>query len=60
MNLIKTIIIDDEPAAIENLNILLAEIEHVKVAETFTKATSALDWLLENQADLIFLDVEMP
>lgn len=60
MNPIRAIIIDDEPAAIETLKILLAEIEYLKVANTFTAGNSALDWLLENQCDLIFLDVEMP
>jgi len=60
MKPITAIIIDDEPSAIENLKILLAEIDYVIVAESFTKAPAALDWLLENHTDVIFLDVEMP
>nr|NQU94258.1 response regulator transcription factor [Bacteroidota bacterium] len=60
MNPITTIIIDDEPSAIENLEILLAEFEYVKIEKTFTSADPALDFLLENKVDVIFLDVEMP
>lgn len=60
MQKITSIIIDDEPAAIENLEYLLADMDSIKVLKTFTSPAKALDWLLENQAHLIFLDVEMP
>jgi two-component system, LytTR family, response regulator len=60
MNSIHTIIIDDEPTAIENLEYLLADMDSIKVQKTFTTPAKALDWLLKNQAHLIFLDVEMP
>lgn len=59
MQKITSIIIDDEPTAIENLEILLASNESVNILKTFTSPEKALDWLIENQPDLIFLDVEM-
>lgn len=58
--MITCIIIDDEPSAIENLAYLLKEIDGIEVQKSFSSAAKALDWLLENPADLIFLDVEMP
>jgi two-component system, LytTR family, response regulator len=57
---ITSIIIDDEPTAIKNLEYLLDDMDSIKLQKSFTSPTKALDWLLENQAHLIFLDVEMP
>ncbi len=60
MKIIEAIVIDDEPTAIENMEYLLADIPGIRVQKTFTSPAKALDWLLENQTNLIFLDVEMP
>jgi two-component system, LytTR family, response regulator len=39
---------------------LVADIPGIRVQKSFASAAKALDWLLENQTNLIFLDVEMP
>jgi CheY-like chemotaxis protein len=39
---------------------LVADIPGIRVQKSFASAAKALDWLLENQTNLIFLDLEMP
>lgn len=57
---IKAIIIDDEKFACENLAHLLTKINGIALKKYFLKATEALDYLLDNPVDLIFLDIRMP
>ena len=57
---LKCIIIDDEPLAI---NVIKNHLEHVKdieISSTFENALDALNYLNENEIDLIFLDINMP
>ena len=57
---LKCLIIDDEPLAI---NVIKSHLEHVTdidVADTFSNALDALNYLNENEVDLIFLDINMP
>lgn len=57
---LKCIIIDDEPLAI---NVIKNHLEHVKdieISRTFENALDALNYLNENETDLIFLDINMP
>jgi two-component system LytT family response regulator len=59
--MIKAVIIDDEPLAIESLE---WEIENfnqdVKVIETFTNPKDAVSGINYLKPDLVFLDIEMP
>ncbi|WP_430613419.1 LytR/AlgR family response regulator transcription factor [Flavobacterium sp. JP2137] len=56
----KCIIIDDEPIAREGLKLLIEEISSLEVVAKFAHAHSAIDFLINNRIDLIFLDIEMP
>ncbi len=56
----RAIIVDDEPAAIGKLEKMLGETETVEVCGTFSDPAAALDYMRENQADIAFLDIEMP
>lgn len=54
------IIVDDEPLAREELQILIKESSQLEVIGVFSNALSASDFLKANEVDLIFLDIEMP
>src|SRR5690554_7697808 len=54
------IIIDDEPLAREELQALLNEVSDIEIKAKFSSAIKALEFLQENEVDLIFLDIEMP
>ncbi|PRB00697.1 DNA-binding response regulator [Chryseobacterium sp. MYb7] len=54
------IIIDDEPLARSEMRSLIAEISNIDILGEFSNAPSALEFLKDNDVDLIFLDIEMP
>ncbi|PWW20646.1 MULTISPECIES: LytR/AlgR family response regulator transcription factor [unclassified Chryseobacterium] len=54
------IIIDDEPLARSEMRSLIAEISGIGILGEFSNALSALEFLKDNEVDLIFLDIEMP
>ncbi len=56
----RTLIIDDEPKAIELLKGYLASFEQVQLLQTFRNGISALEFLNSQEVDLIFLDINMP
>jgi DNA-binding LytR/AlgR family response regulator len=55
----KCIIIDDEPLAREGLAKLLGGIGSIEVADAFSNALDANDFLKTAEVDLMFLDIEM-
>jgi len=55
----KCILIDDEPLAREGLKNILANVASIELLESFSNALDASDFLLHNQVDLVFLDIEM-
>jgi two-component system LytT family response regulator len=58
---IRSIIIDDEPNNIENLQILLYQYcPEINIVATAMNADSGIDAIKEYQPDLIFLDIQMP
>ncbi|MFP8892037.1 MULTISPECIES: LytR/AlgR family response regulator transcription factor [Chryseobacterium] len=54
------IIIDDEPLARSEMRSLITEISGIDILGEFSNAPSALEFLKDNEVDLIFLDIEMP
>lgn len=59
--MIKTIIIDDEKKAIDNLKILLTEFcKDIEIVGTASSIKDGLTIITSKKPDLVFLDVEMP
>src|SRR5450755_3139021 len=58
--MLKAIAIDDEPIALEVIKNLSAKISFIELADCFTNAFTALDFLQKEKIDLIFLDIKMP
>ena len=56
---INCIAIDDEPLALSKLESFINKVPDLKLIRSFDNAVSAIGWLKENKADLIFLDIQM-
>lgn len=56
----KTIIVDDEPKAIDLIMNYLIHFPQIEIQSTFRNALKALDFLKKNPIDLIFVDINMP
>ncbi|MGH1517673.1 LytR/AlgR family response regulator transcription factor [Chryseobacterium sp. JK1] len=54
------IVVDDEPLARAEMRSLITETSKIDILGEFSNAPSALDFLKDNDVDLIFLDIEMP
>ena len=58
---LKTLIVDDEPLAIERLQILCARIPGIAVTGTAAEGASALRLIKKSlKPDLLLLDIQMP
>src|SRR5690606_39283545 len=60
MNMINTIIVDDEPLAIEILETYLKDYEDFELIGSCKNALEANKLLKENKVDVMFLDIQMP
>lgn len=58
--MIRAFVVDDEELAIRRLSRLLKESGKVEVVSTSTDPIDAIAWLSSNQADVVFLDIQMP
>ncbi len=59
--MLKALIIDDEPDAVEALHLTLMEVcPEVALAGKFTDPVKGLDAIRTREPDLVFLDIEMP
>ncbi|AEH00599.1 LytTR family DNA-binding domain-containing protein [Lacinutrix sp. 5H-3-7-4] len=59
--MLKAVIVDDEPKAIEGLNWELNNFsDTIKVVRTFSEPEEALAYLSKNIPDCLFLDIQMP
>lgn len=59
--MIKAVIVDDEPKAIQSLSWELSNFgEDIQVIKTFTNPEDAIDYLDNSVLDCLFLDIQMP
>ncbi len=58
--MIKCLILDDEPLAIEVIQTHLAQLPELNLIASFSNPVAALDTIKTESIDLIFLDIEMP
>lgn len=56
---LRTVIIDDEDLAIDLLQLFIQKYDGFEVMKAFTSPKSALDFLIEAQPDVVFLDIQM-
>ena len=58
--IIKCIIVDDEPLAVELLASYVQKIPFLQLVGKYNNATDALNGVKDSDVDLIFLDIQMP
>ncbi|MGG6229799.1 LytR/AlgR family response regulator transcription factor [Tenacibaculum sp. SDUM215027] len=59
--MLRAVIVDDEPKAIQGLSWELSTFENdIEIIETFTVAEKAIKFINDNSIDCLFLDIEMP
>ena len=59
--MIKTVLIDDEKKAIDNLTIMLTEFcKNVEIVGTASSINDGIDVIQSKKPELVFLDIEMP
>ncbi len=56
----RCLIVDDEPLAIEAIQIHIEKLDSLKLVASCTDAIQAFDILRNHQIDLMFLDIQMP
>jgi len=56
----KCIIVDDEPLAREGIEMLTQMLPYLEIMGSFDSAVQILDFVQNNEVDLIFLDIELP
>ncbi|BDX38089.1 DNA-binding response regulator [Tenuifilaceae bacterium CYCD] len=60
MRTLKCIIVDDEPLALDLLESYVKKTPFLELVERFVSPYQAMQYLTENQVDLVFLDIQMP
>lgn len=60
MSNLSAIAIDDEPRALEVIQMHAAKVPFLELKATFTDAFEAIPYLQKNKIDLLFLDIKMP
>ena len=56
----KILIVDDHPLVVEGLKSLLADSKEITVIGTTSNAFDAVDFLKNNEVDIVFLDINLP
>jgi two-component system, LytTR family, response regulator len=57
---IRTILVDDEPLAIQGLQLRLEPYEDVEIVDTCSNGREAIRSIKTHKPDLVFLDIQMP
>lgn len=58
--ILRTICVEDEILARKAINRLCEKSENIELLDSFEEANSAIEYLQNNEVDLVFLDIEMP
>lgn len=58
--MIRIILIDDEKPALDELEYLLKSYSQLEIVATFSQPKKALEYILLNSVDAVFLDISMP
>jgi len=59
-DLIKIVLVDDEVRALNRLKLLLGNFPETLVLAQFEHANESIEFIIKNEPDLVFLDIEMP
>ncbi len=51
--------VDDETHALDLIRMYVEKVPWLELTQTFTAPIEAMDWLRQNQVDLLFLDIQM-
>lgn len=57
---LRTLIIDDEPIALEKLRLYVSKVPFLELAGSCNNAIDAINFLSQSEIDLIFTDINMP
>ena len=57
---IKTVLVDDEERALNRMQILLKNFPEVEILKLIYDTDQAIEFIVENEPDIVFLDIEMP
>ncbi|MDD7915888.1 response regulator transcription factor [Polaribacter ponticola] len=60
MNKIKTVLIDSQESSLARFKDLLTKFNEVELLATFEDSKEGLDFILKNELDLAFVQIEMP
>jgi len=58
--ILRCVIIDDEPLARKGLREYMQDVDFLRLAGEFDNPVKAIDTILQEKADLLFLDIQMP
>ncbi len=56
----RVVLLDDDPHDLQTLLELAGQLSFLRVVATFNNSAAALQYLLQNPADLLLLDIQMP
>jgi two-component system LytT family response regulator len=59
-NIIRTVLVDDETRALNRMKILLNNFPEIEILNQIQDPEQGIKFIIENEPDLVFLDVEMP
>lgn len=58
--MLRAVAIDDEPMALEVIKQFSSKIPFIELTATFTRSSTAIEYLQKEDTDLLFLDIKMP
>lgn len=57
--MLSAIAVDDEPLALEKLHTFIKKIPEIHLVKTFSNCVEAINFIAEEQVDILFLDIQM-